>query len=66
VLVLSVATGSPAASSGLRAGDVIVRANGTAVATPIAFQRAIQQCRDRSARLDVVRKKRNEKLTLRW
>lgn len=66
VLVLNVAAGSPAAGSGLRSGDVILRVNDEPVNTPMALQRAVQECQTRSARVELVRKKRNERLTLRW
>lgn len=70
VLVLSVAPGTPAAQSGLRAGDVIHRVNGSAVGSPQALQRVVERCvadpATHSARLDVVRRKRSERLTLRW
>ena len=66
VLVLSVAPGSPAAAGGLRSGDVIQRVNGDAVSSPQALQRAVLECTTKSARLDVVRKKKPERLTLRW
>lgn len=66
VLVLNVAAGSPAAGSGLRSGDVILRVNDEPVNSPLALQRAVQECQTRSARVELVRKKRNERLTLRW
>jgi serine protease Do len=66
VLVLSVAVGSPAAGSGMRAGDVVLRVNDKPVTSPRALQRAVAECTTRSARLDVVRKHKHERLTLRW
>jgi len=66
VLVLSVAAGSPAAAGGLRSGDVIQRINDEAVATPQAFQRAVLTCTTKTAKVDVVRKKKAERLTLHW
>lgn len=66
VLVLSVAPGSPAAAGGLRSGDVIQRVNDDAVASPQAFQRAVLGCTTKTAKVDVVRKKKGEQLTLRW
>ena len=66
VLVLSVAPGSPAAAGGLRSGDVIQRVNDERVASPQTFQRAVLGCTTKTARVDVVRKKKAEQLTLRW
>lgn len=66
VLVLSVAPGSPAAAGGLRSGDVIQRVNDTAVASPQAFQRAVLECTTKSAKVDIVRRKKGEQLTLHW
>jgi len=66
VLVLSVAPGSPAAAGGLRSGDVIQRVNDDVVTSPLGFQRAVQECKTRTARVDVVRKKKGERLTFRW
>ncbi|MBX6332614.1 MAG: PDZ domain-containing protein [Gemmatimonadaceae bacterium] len=66
LLVLRVVPGTPAAASGLRGGDVIVRADGHAITTPSAFARALEQAGDRSVKLEVVRKKKTLPLVLRW
>ena len=66
VLVLSVAPGSPAAAGGLRSGDVIQRINDTTVSSPQAFQRAVLACTSKTARVEVVRKKKAERVMLHW
>jgi C-terminal processing protease CtpA/Prc len=67
VLVLDVARGSPAYSSGLRGGDIIVgvgRVNN--VNNPATIQRAIDSADDAAVRLRVIRKKKAQSIVLRW
>ena len=66
VLVLDVARGSAAYSSGLRGGDVIVAVGRRAVTSPLSIQRAIEGADGRELPLRVIRKKREQSLTLRW
>jgi membrane-associated protease RseP (regulator of RpoE activity) len=66
VLVLDVARGSPAHNSGLKGGDVIVSAGGTAVTLPTSIQRAMRNSGDREVTLRIVRKKKPQTLVLRW
>ena len=65
VLVLDVARGSPAYSSGLRGGDVIVFAGRSAVTSPLSVQRAIENA-DGEVTLRIIRKKKAQSLVLRW
>ena len=65
VLVLDVARGSIAAASGLRGGDVIVSIGRMTVTSPAMIQRAMEAA-DRELRLTIVRKKRQQTLTLQW
>ena len=66
VLVLDVARGSAAYASGLKGGDVIVSAGRTAVLTPMALQRAIEAADESELQLRIIRKKKEQALTLRW
>jgi len=66
VLVLDVARGSPAYSSGLRGGDVIVSAGRIAVESPLSIQRAIETADGTELPLRIIRKKKAQSLTLRW
>ena len=65
VLVLDVARGSIAAASGLRGGDVIVSIGRMTVTSPAMIQRAMATA-DRQLKLTIVRKKRQQSLTLQW
>lgn len=62
VLVLNARDGTPAARAGLRAGDVILRANGSAVTSIIDLRRAIAGREGGSVRLEVQR--RGERVTV--
>ena len=69
VLVLNVAEGSPAAQSGLRGGDVIVRVGGEPLSSPMGLRTAIVRARGDDARkvsLEVVRKKKTKTVVLAW
>jgi len=69
ILVLRVAPGTPAASSGLRGGDVIVRVNDDDSEGVRDLQRAVQRASSRGGRsvsLVVKRKKNEQAITLQW
>lgn len=66
VLVLDVARGSPAYASGLKGGDVIVSAGRMALTTPFSLQRAIDAADGSELPLRIIRKKKEQALTLRW
>ena len=70
ILVLRVAPGTPAASSGLRGGDVIIRVNDERCEGVRSLQRAVQRASSRGGRrvsLVVNRRKKHEQaITLQW
>jgi S1-C subfamily serine protease len=66
VLVIAVMPGSPAASSGLREGDVIVRAGRRTIASTGGLERALREAEDGELPLRVIRKRREVGLMLRW
>jgi C-terminal processing protease CtpA/Prc len=67
VLVIAVAPGVPAHESGLKDGDVIVRANGRVVGDVHDLRRALAANSDEKAvKLDVARKGKVRQVTLRW
>jgi serine protease Do len=67
VAVLKVLPGTPAASAGLRSGDVIVRAGGQEVLTPNALHRAVLRgAEGRALVLRVDRKGKEKDVTLKW
>ena len=67
VFVTNVADGSPARISGLRGGDIILKADSIKVETPIDLVRAIRGSRpDHTVTLQIIRKHKPQTLTLRW
>ena len=64
VFVVSVARGSPAEQSGLKGGDVIVRANEMPVVRPDQVGRALRDSDDGSVKVVVVRKRAKQTLTI--
>jgi S1-C subfamily serine protease len=66
VLVVDVMPGSPAMTSGLEPGDVIVRADSIAVVSPVALIRAMRMASDHSVLIDLLRKGKTQRVTLRW
>ena len=69
ILVLRVAPGTPAATSGLRGGDVIIRVNDEDCESVRDLQRAMQRASSKGVRkiaLVVSRKQRETAITLQW
>jgi S1-C subfamily serine protease len=66
VLVLKVGPGTPAYKSGLRDGDVILRAAGRSVRTVRELRAAAEGDREDGVKLVIQRDKRQRELTLRW
>lgn len=67
VFVADVALRSPAALSGLLAGDVIIRVDGQSVNTPSELRQAMDRAGEtRELRLQIWRQKRAESVVLKW
>jgi C-terminal processing protease CtpA/Prc len=66
LVVVSVATGSPASASGLHKLDVIVTANDSPVASVLTLRRLMNEADGKSIKLVVVRKGKQQAVTLRW
>lgn len=67
VLLVNVPEGTPAERSGLRDGDVVVRAATTEIRDPAALHMAMLHAGPAKVlQLDVVRKGRPQRVTLRW
>lgn len=66
IFVVNVALGTPAKESGLRSGDVIIKADASRVGDPGQLIRVMRAATDNSIRLRIVRNKKPQTITLRW
>jgi serine protease Do len=66
IFVVNVALGTPAKESGLRPGDVIIKADASPVGNPGELIRVMRESNGSSIRLDIVRKRKPQTITLRW
>jgi predicted metalloprotease with PDZ domain len=69
VLITNAPASSPAAESGLRDGDLLVKVDGESVRTVNDVRELISRARDngeQSVSVDLIREKRTRKATLRW
>jgi serine protease Do len=66
LLVINVESGSRAGIAGLRGGDVILKADKESVGNPGELIRIIRASMDNALRLDVIRKRKPQTVTLRW
>jgi S1-C subfamily serine protease len=64
LLVHEVETNSPAATAGLRAGDVVTKMNGNRVSTEKDWTRALHDSKGRSVSLTVIRDRHEQTLTM--
>jgi len=64
VLIASVDEKSPAATAGLKAGDVITKANATEIATPNDWIRTVRESRGKPVTLTVLRNKQEQTITI--
>ena len=66
LLVLRIAPGTPADRAGLRGGDVILAADGDDVQSVRQLSRQLERSHDHDVKLDIIRKRARQTLTLRW
>jgi hypothetical protein len=66
IFVSEVARRSPAAQSGLLAGDVIITIEGRGISSPAGLVQAMARAESRELRLQVLRQRKTESVTLRW
>lgn len=66
IFVVNVALGTPAKESGLRPGDVIIKAGSSPVGDPGELIRVLRESSGSSLRLEIIRKKKPQVITLRW
>ena len=69
VFVVQVARSTPAERAGLRQGDVLVRAGGRSLTSPLALQRAVAAAADSGAgsiRIELIRARQPRTVEMRW
>lgn len=66
VFVINVQIGTPAGESGLKSGDVILKADREAVGNPGQLIRIMRANVENAVRLQIIRKRKSQIITLRW
>ena len=66
IFVVNVALGTPAKESGLKPGDVIVKADASGVGDPGDLIRVLRESSGGSIKLQIVRMKKPQTITLKW
>jgi len=66
IVVVNVAMPSIAADAGLRSGDVITRVEKQLVQNPGELIELMMQAKDNSLLLQILRKQKEQNITLRW
>lgn len=66
LFVVNVVDATPAKESGLRDGDVLLRAENTSLLTPIDLLKILQADLDKEVRLEILRKKKAQTVDLKW
>jgi serine protease Do len=66
LFVINVAVGTPAGEAGLKSGDVIVRADRQLVQNPGQLIRLMTEAADNALVLQILRKQKLQRITLRW
>jgi serine protease Do len=66
VFVINVQGGTPAGEAGLKSGDVILKADREVIANPGELIRIMRANIENAVRLDVIRKRKPQTITLRW
>lgn len=66
VFVINVRTDSPAGEAGLKGGDVILKADRQSVENPGELLRIMRANTEAAVRLELIRKRKSQTITLRW
>lgn len=66
VFVINVETGTPAGEAGLKSGDVIFKAGGESIGNPAELIRIMRAATENNVRLQLIRKRKPQVVTLRW
>ncbi len=66
VFVINVESGTPAGFAGLKSGDVILKAAGESIDNPGELVRIMRAATENAVRLQLIRKQKQQFVTLRW
>ncbi len=66
LFIVNVADGTPARGSGLRDGDVLLRAANVTLLTPMDLRRVIESALDKELKLEILRQRKLQTVMLKW